>query len=86
MTNGSEHAFPTQMWDIERKEATWLDGGLSKRELFAMAAMQGFLACPKEEPNIVKQSVIFADALLKELDRKPTSNEKGATYEVQEDY
>lgn len=44
--SGSDPAFPTQMWDEELKEATWLDGGLTKRELFAAMAMQGMLACP----------------------------------------
>jgi hypothetical protein len=41
---GDESAFPTQMWDEELKEATWLDGGLTKREYFAAMAMQGLLA------------------------------------------
>lgn len=43
--------------------------GLTKRELFAAMAMQGFLACPDETVQIIKQSVIFADALLEELSR-----------------
>jgi hypothetical protein len=39
-----ELAFPTQMWDEELKEATWLDGGLTKRELFAAMAMQWLIS------------------------------------------
>jgi len=41
-----ESAFPTQMWDEELKEATWLDGGLTKRELFAAMMLQGILSKP----------------------------------------
>lgn len=49
---------------------------LSKRERFAMAAMQGILACnpPKVEGTVLispkyiaSEAVILADALLKEL-------------------
>lgn len=43
-TNGNECAFPTQMYDNEYREATWIDGGLSKREYFAAKALQGLLS------------------------------------------
>ena len=61
---------------------SWIDKckpsiGLTKREAFAMAAMQGWLArCAnvphthKLEPeNMAEVSVSMADALLKELDK-----------------
>ena len=55
-------------------------GGLTKREQFAMAAMQGILAgvngdsvlyesAPEWVKNIAEASVEFADALLAELER-----------------
>lgn len=46
-------------------------GGLTKRERFAMAAMQGLLAGDKKRlpgETVVKQAVYEADALLKELE------------------
>lgn len=81
----NEPAFPTQMWDEELKEATWLDGGLTKRELFACAAMQGF--CSNHpylkqlderaieaktclEKALAAACVSYADALLKELSKE----------------
>lgn len=50
--------------------------GLTKREIFAMAAMQGFLANQYtgkqwDALTIARQSIIQADALLAELE-KPT--------------
>lgn len=52
--------------------------GLTKREYFAGLAMQGLIAgrwaCPDNVPNdvktIVEQSVIHADELLKQLEKK----------------
>lgn len=53
--------------------------GLTKREMFAMHAMQGFLSdadyadlyetAPEWRKNIAEASVEFADALLKELEK-----------------
>lgn len=47
------------------------DSGLTKREMFAMAAMQGVGADPAtgemEPSGIAHLSVLWADALLKEL-------------------
>lgn len=71
----SEPAFPTQMWDIENKEATWLDGGLTKRELGAFLCLQGLLASGQggEKEMKVMAAIIYADMLLEDLgknDRK----------------
>ncbi len=56
-------------------------GGLTKREQFAMAAMQGILSSPLETDKlshaankslkvfVVEQAVVIADALLAELDK-----------------
>lgn len=45
--------------------------GLTKREMFAMAAMQGILtrAGSPDRNMIAKTAVEYADALLKELDK-----------------
>ena len=55
-------AFPTFQNDIT------MSAGLSKRELLAGMAMQGF--CVNMQPkDPVKASIIFADALLEELNK-----------------
>ena len=48
-----------------------LHSGLTKREQFAMAAMQGILSGTKSmlSADIVEASVAFADQLLAELER-----------------
>lgn len=81
----NEPAFPTQMWDEELKEATWLDGGLTKRELFAAMAMQGILANTFkigqlntdgrttieaiQNSTICEAALGYADALIAELEK-----------------
>lgn len=74
MNKANESAFPTQMWDEELKEATWLDGGLTKRELIAAMAMQALIPTyveqVKELENAAGAAVEYADALLKELERE----------------
>lgn len=74
-TNGDDLAYPTQMLDVELSEATWLDGGLTKREYFAAMAMQGLLSTngsyfPDTQfvgELTAKASVKYADALIKAL-------------------
>ncbi len=44
-----------------------LRGGLTKREVFAMAAMQGLLSSPHVDGRGSLQAVTFADKLLDEL-------------------
>lgn len=54
-------------------------GGLTKRERFAMAAMQGILAGDVEQQfdsTQVDVAVEFADALLKELEETATEKDK----------
>lgn len=51
--------------------ATCMATGLTKREMFAMAAMQGILSCDNSEfTNVAASSAVsHADALLAELER-----------------
>ena len=50
------------------------EGGLTKRELFAAMAMQGYLANPNVDPDTAvkayaKHSVTYADALIAALEK-----------------
>jgi hypothetical protein len=65
MENGNKTAFPS---DIHR----YTDGGLTKREYFAAMAMQGIVDRNFHYDDVARDSVRFADAILKELD-KPKS-------------
>lgn len=48
------------------------EGGLTKRELFAVAALSGLLACPTTVwEETAKDAVTFADALLTALNANP---------------
>ena len=73
MSNKDEPAYPHQQIDSDgHHHAT--DSGLTKREVFAKAAMQGMLANPHvfaemSKEKIVPESIKFADALLKELEK-----------------
>lgn len=57
-------------------KTVFIEGGLTKRELFAAMAMQRILQTVDERMlhmnvrNIALNSVIMADALLKELEKK----------------
>ncbi len=47
--------------------------GLTKREYFAAAAMQGLLSCGDyffSEKSIVEEAVVFADVLIAELEKE----------------
>lgn len=52
-------------------------GGLTKRELFAAMAMQGFCSDPRsnesEAPSLARWSVVYADALLAALTPKDST-------------
>lgn len=81
MSNGNIPAFPI----IEESKSEQYDGathitgtavsfGLTKREMFAMAAMQGLLSSLAEGENpscaeVASCAVAAADALLAELER-----------------
>lgn len=62
--NGDLPAMPTQVNGGD------IFGGMTKREQFAMAAMQGILACDNSEFTHIaaQRAVEFADALLAELE------------------
>lgn len=64
--NPDKPAYPT---DIHYERPNKYHTGLTKRELFAMAAMQGILASSADRGDqaVAKMSVKFADALLNEL-------------------
>lgn|GEM_PF-5436319 len=80
--NGRYHALvqdesvnPISCINLEQAEAkcNYLNGGdgLTKRELFAMAAMQALIAnCNVPESQIASWSVSQADALIAELEKK----------------
>jgi hypothetical protein len=87
MSNGNEMASPALENDWDHNAERWvysLVGGLTKREAFAMAAMQGILGSEyvmkfsddalDADPTttrgkwLAKQAVGFADALLAALD------------------
>ena len=78
MSLSGEPAYPVQAY--YRDNGALLDGpqpGLTKRELFAAMAMQGFCAIPKINctisPEIVaRDAARLADALLAELVKEPT--------------
>jgi hypothetical protein len=72
MSNSNECAYPV----LETEIGINFHTGLTKREAFAMAAMQGMLANTDFEKIIEKfgytvsyHSVSIADALLKELEK-----------------
>ena len=77
MTHPDDPAFP--QWMQDSRGSHYMSKGLTVREEFAKAAMQGYLANPNSSPNeeiIASWSVHQADALIDELNK--TNNEKGA--------
>lgn len=72
--NADMPAMPTSPNDRDPEWAAARSGGLTKREMFAMAAMQGILSSLTDEHDLsvdclAKCSVRNADALLAELER-----------------
>jgi hypothetical protein len=71
MNNGDKPAYAHCMVDPS-SGASLIEPGLTKREMFAMAAMQGILsghmASEGREQSIADQSVRMADELLKALE------------------
>jgi len=73
--NGKQPAFPI----LTSEMGAFGSKGLSKREWFAGLAMQGFLANPNDchqgdIPMLCRDSVRYADALLKALAESEVSN------------
>lgn len=78
MSKANEPAFPCEVY---HREDGSIDGvqtgskqgiaiGLTKRELFAAMAMQGYLATKGLSPEVAARgSVRYADALLAELEK-----------------
>lgn len=74
MKNGDLPAMPTIYADMAtngRREIYCDQTGLTKREQFAMAALQGILSCDNSEfTNVAAISAVaHADALLAELEK-----------------
>lgn len=69
--NGEEQAYPNPpvYWDREKVDKG--RKGFTKREVFAMAAMQGILSNPARAQlgaHVAKDALLYADELLKELE------------------
>ena len=69
MTKGNETAYPSPAFS---------EGGLTKREHIVIAAMQGLLSRQDSQKELLvsdvsrisEESIIMADALIKELNQK----------------
>lgn len=70
MKNGDQFAFPYAAQDPELLGEGVSMGGMTKREMFAMAAMQGILANGKvlSDDAIAEYALECADELLKKLE------------------
>jgi hypothetical protein len=71
MTNPDDLAFPLQFEHETVGKGFYT--GLTKREIFAMTAMQGILSKEirqYQSADLVRWSVEFADALISELNKK----------------
>ncbi len=74
--NGNRPAFPSGSDEDTidgRKFAVPYYDGLTKREAFAMAALQGLCACPSYTGDIVGLAVRLADQMLLCLNNPPPS-------------
>lgn len=72
MKNGDKSAYGIQAYYHEQFGPVPQESGLTKREMFAMAAMQGILANSNDRSPIeyvVRESVKASDALLNELEK-----------------
>ncbi len=76
LNNGNTPASPTKHNSENFENSNHYTTGLTKREMFAVAAMQGYLSAQSDttismpgESEVAKESVSYADALLKELDK-----------------
>jgi hypothetical protein len=78
MTNANHSAFATQDPDLDPRNATYINGGLTKREYFAAMMMQGLLSgyiatrsefTRPDEDHIAEESVSYANALIEALNK-----------------
>lgn len=72
MTNGNKPAYPTHGGDGDDVRNQIIAGGLTKREMFAMAAMQGILANPNwkfSEAYAAEAAIAEADQILEALSK-----------------
>jgi hypothetical protein len=73
MKNGDLPAMPVLYWSSPEvgQVKTCAEGGLTKREMFAMAAMQAVIGSKIElsEAHVSAMACTYADALLAELER-----------------
>ena len=72
MKNGDMPAMPTSPNDRDPEWAAARSGGLTKREMFAMAAMQGLCAHSgdyHEFSHLASDAVNYADSVLAELEK-----------------
>ena len=73
INNGDMPAMPSQALGADGLPTHDAEFGLTKREMMAMAAMQGLLAAPDlttvEPSSVASTAIIYADALLAELER-----------------
>lgn len=70
MSFADDPAFPVQTVFGPDGYPHWGSNGMTKRELFAAAALQGMLATPARDgtyENYAYDAVHFADALIAEL-------------------
>lgn len=84
MTDESVHAFPHVVLD---GSSVRLEGGLSKRELFAAMAMQGFIAAnlqgiPMSGEELSRRSLACADDLIKGLNKPKGETDENRTSSV----
>ena len=72
MNNGSEPAMPCQPLGQDGMPSHEMTYGLTKREMFAMAAMQGLCAHSgdyHEFSHLASDAVNYADSVLAELEK-----------------
>ena len=75
MNNADRAAYPTpDTYDPTNGQVFYGNDGLTKREYFAAMAMQGLCAnsitgSHNKPSNLAIDAVMYADALLKELDK-----------------
>lgn len=70
---GNENVYPVVLQHGLTHDS-WVEVGLTKRELFAAMAMQGMVSCNVyaswNSSSVVKEAVIIADALIVELNKE----------------